>query len=491
MIQRPAIAASLLAAFAAGGVAAADRDALEADLFGRSARIGGEASETGGSGGSDVEGALLGGPLSGDAEAATNTAGERLSAAASGLGERVAAADDKLDIGGLLYLRGSYTATRGEVPEKGTFRSPSWLDVYLDGRPTDRVRAYIRGRLRYDATVTAGAVDFLGRPVDGLYVALDQIWLKLDAARRLYFTIGKQPLRFGVGRFWNPTDFLNPSRRDPLAVIDERLGVSLFKVHLPFEAQGINLYAIGDFEGSRAPDELCAALRAEVLVGQTEFAVSGYHRKDRPITIGADVSSGLGPVDLYLEAAAVHLDPVTAWTGELDLGRLPFPRLPQPVDRRGDWIPQVVAGVETAFNISDEDSLTLAVEYFFNDAGTDRADLFPWLLFTGAYRPLYNGRHYAAALVIAAGPGALNDTTFLASTIGNLSDRSWISRIDVRHSLRSFLSLDTFAALHYGAAGEFHPGFVIPPLPFVPQLASGFTVRQPLLDIGVGLRTSF
>lgn len=394
MIRLPAIAAALLAVFAAGGATAADREALEADLFGSPASTDREAPATDGSAGAGFEDALFGGPTSGEAEAAADAAGDGLSAAARGLGGRVAAADDNLDVGGLLYLRGSYTATRGEDPEQGAFRSPSWLDVYLDGRPTDRVRAYVRGRLSYDATVTAGAVDVLGRPVDGLDVALDQLWLKFDAARRVYFTVGKQPLRFGVGRFWNPTDFLNPTRRDPLAVIDERLGVSLVKVHVPFEAKGINLYAIGDFEGSRAPDELGAALRAEVLVGQTEFAVSGYHRKDRPITIGADVSSGLGPFDLYVEAAAVHLDPVTAWTGDLDLARLPFPRLPQPVDRRGDWIPQVVAGVETAFNINDEDSLILAVEYFFNDAGTDRADLFH-----GCFSPGPTARSTTAAIM--------------------------------------------------------------------------------------------
>lgn len=456
-------------------VGAAEREALEADLFGAPPTSAGEAREEDYFGGGVSAGAAEGfGP-----------------SAAAGIGERVAAADDNLDVGGLLYLRGTYRLERGGDPERAGLAAPSWLDVYLDGRPTDRIRAYVRGRLSYDATVTAGATDMLGRPLAQSDAALDQMWLKFDIARTAFVTIGKQPLRFGVGRFWNPTDFLNPSRRDPLAVIDERLGVSLLKLHVPFEARGINLYAIGDFEGSRAPDELGAGVRAEVLVGQTEFAVSGYHRKDRPITLGADVSSGAGPLDLYVEAAAVHLDPVTAWTGNLDLTRRPFPELPRPVDRRADWIPQVVAGFEASFNVSDDDSLLLAVEYFFNDGGSDRSDLFPWQLFAGTYRPLYYGRHYAAASLVAMGPGSLNNTTFIGSTLGNLSDRSWLSRLDVRHALLSFLSIDGWAGLHYGRAGEFNPGFVLPPVPLVPQLAQGFEVRRPLLDLGLGVRAAF
>lgn len=477
-MRRGALVLSVLLLPAA--VWAEDRQAFEAEMFGAPASAAPDAREN----------ALFGGAATA-AGAASPGGPAGLSAGALGIAERVDEADDNLDLGGLLYLRGTYRIERDGDPERAALAAPSWLDVYLDGRPTDRVRAYVRGRLSYDATVTAGAADMFGRPVEGLDVALDQMWLKFDIARTAFVTVGKQPLRFGVGRFWNPTDFLNPTRRDPLAVIDERLGVSLVKLHLPFEARGINLYAIGDFEGSRAPDEVGAAVRAEVLVGQTEFAVSGYHRKDRPITLGADVSSGVGPFDLYVEAAAVHLDPVTSWTGNLDLARRPFPELPQPVDRRADWIPQVVAGVETSFNISDEDSLLLAVEYFFNDGGSDRPDLFPWQLFRGTYRPLYYGRHYAAASLIAMGPGALNDTTFIASTLGNFSDRSWLSRIDVRHAMLSFLSLDTWAALHYGRAGEFNPGFTLPPFPLIPQLAQGVNVQRPLLDLGVGIRTSF
>ena len=72
---------------------------------------------------------------------------------------------------------------------------------------------------------------------------------KLDVYRTLFITVGQQPIRWGEGRFWNPTDLLNQQARDPLAIFDERLGVGLVKLHLPIEALAWNLYAVANLEG--------------------------------------------------------------------------------------------------------------------------------------------------------------------------------------------------------------------------------------------------
>ena len=60
--------------------------------------------------------------------------------------------------------------------------------------------------------------------------------------------MGLQRIKWGSGRFWNPTDFLNQQRKDPLDFFDKRLGVAMLKLHLPLEAQGWNIYGIVDFE---------------------------------------------------------------------------------------------------------------------------------------------------------------------------------------------------------------------------------------------------
>jgi hypothetical protein len=132
---------------------------------------------------------------------------------------------DPLRIGGTLYLRGQASITENTPFEQSGFSAPMLIDNYLDARPSDRVRGFVLGRLRYDPTIVQGSAA-LGVPGLGAQgaqnpaVSLDQLWLKFDIAHRVYFTVGRQKVRWGVGKLWNPTDFLNQAPRDPLAPFD-------------------------------------------------------------------------------------------------------------------------------------------------------------------------------------------------------------------------------------------------------------------------------
>ena len=57
-----------------------------------------------------------------------------------------------------------------------------------------------------------------------------------------FLTLGVQPVRWGVGRIWNPTDFLNERQKDPLAIFDNRPGLPAAKLHIPNESTGTNGY---------------------------------------------------------------------------------------------------------------------------------------------------------------------------------------------------------------------------------------------------------
>ena len=63
---------------------------------------------------------------------------------------RAAEANDKLTIGGRLYLRTQYDALEEGRAQDFSLRSPNLLDVYLDARPSDRLRGYVRTRTTYD-----------------------------------------------------------------------------------------------------------------------------------------------------------------------------------------------------------------------------------------------------------------------------------------------------------------------------------------------------
>lgn len=431
----------------------------------------------------------------------------------------VEATNDKLQIGGRAILQGiyGYRETPELAPAELPLTAPSLVDVYLDSRPNDRLRFYARGRLTYDLAspvrdrAAPSARNPFGSSANPL-AQVDQLWLKFDVARTVFVTIGKQRIRWGAGRFWNPTDFLNQARLDPVAVADFRLGANLVKLHVPVPSLGWNFYGILDLQavptqanpaGQLTPARVGGALRGELLLGDAEVALTAYGRpteevlvdgtirNDVTVRLGADLSMPLGPVDLRLESAFVR-DPTLAYfEGTLDLDPVNL-SIPTRRDRSKEFVPQVVAALEYSHPYSDEDSLTVSAEYFFNDAGYDDASLYPFFLGSAAlvptldgpdptfrdalgpkrvadiraasssFTPLYLGRHYVNLGVAVPNPGPLNDTMFGASVIGNLSDGSWLAQATVFQTVLTNLSVAVFARYNFGRAGEFLTRFDVP-----------------------------
>ncbi|MEO0813728.1 MAG: hypothetical protein AAFY60_12750, partial [Myxococcota bacterium] len=126
----------------------------------------------------------------------------------SGLEER----EDPLDLGGQLFLRLEYSHVAGVPAAEQRVSSPNLLDLYADLRPSDRIRAYARGRVRHDftrsndmetvgalgRTTGTGTLDTSGGQTS---VLLDQMWLNFDLSRRVFLTVGRQRIRWGTGRF--------------------------------------------------------------------------------------------------------------------------------------------------------------------------------------------------------------------------------------------------------------------------------------------------
>jgi len=151
---------------------------------------------------------------------------------------------------------------------------------------------------------------------------------------------------------------------------------------------------------------------------------------------------------------------------------------------------------------NDNDVFTVTGEYFYNALGYDDPRVYPGLFFSNSLPFFYLGRHYAALSAIAAAPYSWNYTTFTLSTLGNLSDRSFVSRVDYSVTLLTHLTLEAFVGVHYGTrGGEFRAGFDIPgqTLGTATTTASGqpavmcnFIPEQAfspvLLDLGVALR---
>jgi hypothetical protein len=174
---------------------------------------------------------------------------------------------------------------------------------------------------------------------------------------------------------------------------------------------------------------------------------------------------------------------------------------PEQSSRREDYIPQLVLGADISIPYSDQDSVLLGAEYFYNDAGYDDAKLYPWLLYQDYLRrqngdttsqsdftPFYLGKHYAAFYALLQAPGNWENTTISLSALGNLSDRSFLFRLDYRIKVLSYLRINAFGQVHAGELGELRFGLTVPPVPFVPSLVNGLSFAAPLFELGGGLQ---
>ena len=452
------------------------------------------------------------------------------------------APEDPLKIGGQLYLRALAQATAGQQPGDARLSAPALVDGYFDARPNDRVRGFVLGRLLFDPTLptlptsaASGGVmtggGMTGAPsvpllsgfqaTRGPSVVLDQLWMRFDIKRTVFVTAGRQHVKWGTARFWTPTDFLHPVRRNPVAAFDARPGFTMVKLHLPWEERGWNFYGFGLVEGVRALDprtgrpvegsdavstlgQIGGALRAEVVLGTSEWGLGGVFYRDQKPRFGGDVSFGVGDFDLYVDAGfryGSELPRRSYNAGEVPITRPGTAGEPAMVALTVDeWVdmkypltyssgikPQVTAGGTYSLRYNDNDVFTVTGEYFFNSRGYNDPHIYPGLFLSNTFEFFYTGRHYAALGAIAAAPWSWNYTTFSLTTLGNLSDQSFITRLDYSLTLLTHLRFEAFGAVNYGRrSGEFRlgvDGFVLPG-------GQTFTLQPQAFSLGLGLRIS-
>ena len=410
---------------------------------------------------------------------------------------------DPLKVGGLLYLQSQVTGslTHGgnlAPPSQWAATMPNLLDLYLDARPNDDVRGLVTGRLYFNP-LTNPNLTLFGQPAQPqTQVLLDQMWLNFNVYHQVFITAGKQHVKWGTGHFWNPTDFLQPLRLNPLALYDTRTGVTMVKAHVPWEKEGWNFYGYGLLDNSIDPvtavGGIGGAARAEIVLGPAELGFDGVIRRGQVPHYGIDLSSGLGPFDVYGEAA--FQDPRTLTEYELHNDQF-IPQLGlanyQSYHPTNSLATQVVAGASWQATLGDNDAFTAGAEYFYNSLGVTNPALYPYLIQQNAFVPFYTGQHYLGVYVSLSVPSSngFASNNFTLSNIGNLSDRSFITRLDYNVLVLTHLQLELYVDGHYGnEGGEFRFGLDTSGLTEANGQIPQIFVPTPVFDAGVNLRVS-
>jgi hypothetical protein len=368
---------------------------------------------------------------------------------------------DYLQIGGLLYFR-TLTSFREDTNFNDTpFSAPLLSDFYLDARASDRLRGFWSGRLNLDPTQTNADTDFVQ----------NELWIRTDIAKRLFMQLGKQHIKWGTGTIWNPTDFLQPDRLDPLDPFDFRVGVNMVKFHYPVENLGMNFYGFLLTEEADKLNHLGTAFRYEFVLGTGEYGIDFVVPPDGGGPRGGvDFSTGVGPIDLYGEVALLD-------GHDVKVVKEPSPGMFEVVRAEG-LEAHYVGGVKWATRFREEDPFDIGIEYFYNSLGYDDPDRYPTLQQRGLFQTFYVGKQYIGIYAGLEGPWSWNDASFNLFNIANLSDQSFISQLNFAYAIYTNLSLEIQGGVHWGdREGEFR----------VSQDMDNAEAR-PIFDLGVRFR---
>jgi hypothetical protein len=411
--------------------------------------------------------------------------------------------DHPWQFGGSIFQRAAASKQSGQS-WSDNYSLPLQIETFADVRPNDRLRFFVNARGVYDpsrdeqdevAGQDSSAISFQnGSTSDNPDAVLDQAWVKFDVARSVFVTAGKQHVKWGTARFWNPTDFINAERRDPLSSRDLRTGKNMVRFVVPWEKTQTNFSAIALFDSPDAEDraeKLGGAFRVESVWGDAEMGLDAVTRHNRKPVYGADISTALGQMDVYAEAAVLTDDVIVfRKTSEMapgaDLATLFTMRREE-----GPFV-QWSLGTNYAFAWQENRQATVGVEYFYNPMGQEDRSLYPIMLFLGQYEPLYVGKRYAAFYLTAEGLDALKHTSYTFSTLTNLSDRSSLARAGLSWEIQTHLVFETYLQYHFGTrGGEFNFSLDTPELTSGSQSIEPIKVPTTVYDLGLSLHYSF
>ncbi|HEX5751035.1 MAG TPA: hypothetical protein VFZ09_32715 [Archangium sp.] len=357
-----------------------------------------------------------------------------------------------LAMGGRILQQGYVSGSRLGPDTRMRPSIPALVDLYLDATPGSSFRGFVVGRLVYDP---------LDQGLSGPRVILDQLWLRFDVASRVFFTLGRQQIKWGSSRIWNPTDFLQRPNPQPLEAFDLRTGVDMLKVNIPFEplSSNLSLFATADLNGPAGdPLRYGGAVRAEVAVGTSEFAASAAFLQGRRPRFGLDWSMGAGPFDLNAELALVQDTTVGLWQRTAD-----------GFEPREFGGPKLLAsaGVNTQLRFADVYRLGLRLEGFYNSLGYEDRSYLTWLIAQDDYQPLFFGRYYAMGQ-LSFTRRSIYVPTLNFTVLSNVLDRSFYGRVDFMVVPITELKVFAFVEAPFGQRGtefRFVPDPAIAPLP--------------------------
>jgi hypothetical protein len=344
---------------------------------------------------------------------------------------------------------------------------------FVDARLFGGAKAYADLQGSFVPTPSYASLDpgTFGKPDSGLVFDIPELFVDANINRIVYFRAGRQVLQWGPCNFWNPTDLVNVEQKTFLPKEGDRDGTYGLKIHIPYKTL-FNFYSFIDANNAPTADSLAAAVKAEVLVGRTEMALSAWGKKGQKPVGGVDFTSQLFNVQIAGEASLRNGSDLLSLEKISD-------SVWDTTSLGNQWFPRVCLSLTKFFPLGGvADRLTINTELYYNGAGYNTnifndpvlakdlqqlmaasitpqlasapLNLPPWLNATtlsDLYTPNSYSKYYAA-LFGSISQFLIDPMSFTCNAIGNLQQKSFVVSTGINyHSLNDFVfgvSLNVF-----------------------------------------------
>ncbi len=175
------------------------------------------------------------------------------------------------------------------------------VTTYADLRYSELVRLYAEGSFNYDPSNYLSTKDY-STPT----YSLDELFVDTHINEKVFFRLGKQRIRWGVGYWYQPSDVLSLSAIDPDDPTAARDGPFAFKADMPMGLNHLMVYVVPPVSVSAASSSI--ATKYDLVVNGWELSFGGYGRADmlaRPRAIFS-FTGAIGPFDVYGENVLLY-----------------------------------------------------------------------------------------------------------------------------------------------------------------------------------------
>lgn len=341
--------------------------------------------------------------------------------------EEVLLTQEGLDLGGRYNL--GINASRiyfGDGDSKDAFRLTLGGDLFLDARPDPRFR--ILGKADFSAQIglESGAQGEAAGP--SCTFKLAELFSDFNYQNKIFFRVGKQRAKWGVGYFFSPADLISVGRIDPQDPQARLEGPAALKIHYPRGSDNYYLYLL--LGPREQPGQPAVAPKAEFVLGRSELSLGAFYQKEKAPRAMATLSASAGGLSIFGEAV------LSKGSDKLFFEGLEFVK-------KDGWFWHLTGG--TSFNRSDPDGLfnfSGALQYYFDGEGTGLGDKI--------FRPLDRHRLAAAAAWSQIYGSGFSASVFLES---NLSDKSGMVNCTLSLPSSGSISPSVGVSFNYGEAG--------------------------------------